>query len=113
MKKSDSLSVYDIIESMEMIIYYLENCSLDDLQNDVMRQDAIIRRFQVIGEAASKVSEASKIQFQTIDWKEMKSFRNFLVHEYRRILIPILFKTIKDILPTQLQYLKEIDLTKI
>lgn len=113
MKKSDNLSVYDMIESIETVIYYLENCTLEELQNDNMRKDAVIRRYQVIGEAASKVSEKTKLQFQTFEWRKMKNFRNFLIHEYRKIIVDILYKTAKEILPTQLQYLKQIDLTKI
>lgn len=107
---TDKVLINDIIESIKIISHYLKDCSLEDLQNDLMRQDAIIRRFEIIGEAASKVSDPLKKKYNAIDWRDMKSMRNFLIHDYKNVTIKLIFETSKTILPAQLEKLKEIEI---
>ena len=113
MKNTDGLYVDDIIESIEIIIYYLQKYTIDGFLKDRVLIDAIIRRYSVVGEADSHVSETTKNLFPKIDWKQMKGMRNYVIHQYGKIDYNLLFDTAKNILPTQLQYLKEIDLSKI
>ena len=64
-----------------------------------MIQDGVIRRFAVIGEAANKLSEDFKSEYKEIEWKNMVSMRNFLLHEYFNIDLDIVWDTIKLDLP--------------
>lgn len=67
-----------------------------------MLQDAVIRRFEIIGEASSKISDAFKVSHPQIQWKLMKAMRNKLIHEYFGVSAHTLFQTIQIDLP-QLQ----------
>ncbi|MDX2191027.1 MAG: HepT-like ribonuclease domain-containing protein [Bacteroidota bacterium] len=113
MKRTDKQFIEDIMDCIRTIQYYLRDCSLNDLQNDRMRKDAIIRNYQVIGEAASRVTEITKKKYPEINWREMKSMRNFLIHQYSEITTKTLFETSQNVLPNQLELLKNIDLNTI
>lgn len=60
MSRSDEVYLSDILESVDIILYYTENKTEFDFLQDMMLQDAAIRRFEIIGEASSKISEFTK-----------------------------------------------------
>lgn len=56
--------------------------SLNDLQKKWLEQDAMIRNFEIIGEASNHISEQTKRSYPSVNWKEMKGMRNYISHEY-------------------------------
>ena len=73
-----------------------------------MLQDAVYRRFEIIGEAATKVSDAFKEAHSDIEWRLMKLMRNKLIHEYFGISSNAVFATIREDLPPLLAKMKMI-----
>ncbi|WP_394771936.1 DUF86 domain-containing protein [Mucilaginibacter sp.] len=71
--------------------------------NDFMLQDAVTRRFEIIGEASTKISETLKTQHPQIQWRLMKGMRNKLIHEYFGVSPVTIYSTAK----LDLQILKE------
>lgn len=61
--------------------------------------DAVIRNFEIIGEAANHVPDPIQAKFAKIPWGHMKAMRNILIHEYFGVDIEVLWKTINDDLP--------------
>jgi uncharacterized protein with HEPN domain len=108
MSRSDKVYLQDILESLESILTYTENKTEFEFVNDLMLQDAVIRRFEIIGEASSKISENVKNSNPTVQWRLMKEMRNKLIHEYFGISAITIYSTIKldlPILKEQLQNL--------
>jgi uncharacterized protein with HEPN domain len=66
MSRSDKVYLEDILESIEIIFSYTDNKTEFEFIKDLMMQDAVTRRFEIIGEAASKVSESIKNTHPTI-----------------------------------------------
>jgi len=64
-----------------------------------MLQDAVIRRFEILGEAAGKVSAGYKDTTPQIKWNLMKSMRNKLIYEYFGVSAGTLYATIQIDLP--------------
>ena len=64
-----------------------------------MLQDAVVRRFEIIGEASSKISENIKDENPDIQWRLMKRMRNKLVHEYYGVSPETIYSTIQTDLP--------------
>ena len=108
MSRSDQVYIQDIIESIEMIFTYVDNKTDFEFSRDLMLQDAVIRRFEIIGEAASKISEQTKTQNPTVQWKLMKAMRNKLIHEYFGVSAVTIYSTIKFDLPILKQQLDKI-----
>ena len=64
-----------------------------------MLQGAVIRRFEIIGEAASKISEKIKNENPEVQWRLIKEMRNKLIHEYFGVSAITIYSTIKFDLP--------------
>ena len=73
-----------------------------------MLQDAVYRRFEIIGEASTKVSGSFKDLHSDIEWRLMKLMRNKLIHEYFGISSSSVYATIIEDLPSLLAKLKKI-----
>ena len=56
-KRDNALLIRDMIESAQKIMSYTKDMSFDDFQNDNKTIDAVIRNFEIIGEAANRLTE--------------------------------------------------------
>ncbi len=73
--------------------------SYEDYENDSRTKDAVERNFEIIGEAASRVSEDFKNAHPQIEWRIIKDFRNFIIHEYFGIDNQIVWDIVENRLP--------------
>ena len=99
MSRSDNVYLQDIIGAIEIILEYIENKTESEFVNDQMLQDAVIRRFEIIGEASTKISEDIKNKNPGIQWRLMKGMRNKLIHEYFGVSAITIYSTVKLDLP--------------
>jgi uncharacterized protein with HEPN domain len=81
-----------------------KNLSIDDFHNNLLVQDAVIRNFEIIGEATKKLSDDFKKINHELPWKEMAGMRNKLIHDYMGVDINIIWATLQKDLP----YLKSL-----
>jgi uncharacterized protein with HEPN domain len=81
-KREPSLLIEDIIDSAQKIIEYTHNLSFEAFTNDSKTIDAVIRNFEIIGEAANRLPEDFKKIHSNIDWHRIRGFRNRIVHDY-------------------------------
>lgn len=56
--------------------------TLDNFETKWIEQDAMIRNFEIIGEASNHISDETKKNYPTLEWKEMRAMRNYITHEY-------------------------------
>ena len=108
MIRDDTVYVQDIIVSIEIITDYINGQSEAEFEHNMMLQDAVYRRFEIIGEASTKISENFKQAHPEIEWRLMKLMRNKLIHEYFGISATSVFTTITNDLPPLLIKLKAI-----
>lgn len=94
-KRSDQFLLEDIIESINKIERYTEGLSKDQFQKDEMRLDAVIRNFEIIGEAANRLSKEIYANYPDVKWRRMVGFRNRIVHEYFGIDFDILWSIVE------------------
>lgn len=99
MRRSHLLYLEDILESAGSIQDYTASFTFDELIKDKMRIDAIVRNFEIIGEAASKISQEIKDKYPIVEWQKISDFRNVLAHEYFGIKYKIMWDMIKNKLP--------------
>ncbi len=81
-KRDEFLLVEDMMESASKILRYSKGLSYQEFVNDDKTIDAIIRNFEIIGEASARISIPFKEKFSDIEWRKLKGFRNRLIHEY-------------------------------
>ena len=80
---------------------YTQDMNYDDFVKDSKTIDAVIRNFEIIGEAANRLPESYKDIHPEIDWHRIRGFRNRIVHDYMGIDFGIVW-AIRD------QYLNEL-----
>ena len=97
--KDDSLYIEHILQSINSIFDYTQNITKQDFARNKMIQDAVIRNFEIIGEATKKVSEDYKQVHYEVPWKAMSGMRDKLIHDYIGVDIAVLWKTIVEDLP--------------
>lgn len=76
------LYLNDILESGHAIQLYVEGITYDIFCKERMRVSAVVREFEIIGEAVGKLPETIKANYPDVPWREVKDFRNMLIHEY-------------------------------
>ena len=91
-KRNPILLIEDIIESCYKIKNYTKEYSFDDFVSDPKTIDAVIRNFEIIGEAANRLPDDFKDSHQHIDWFRIRGFRNRIVHDYFGIDYSIVWK---------------------
>jgi uncharacterized protein with HEPN domain len=109
-KREPKLLISDILESAHKIIDYTKGQTFEDFIKDSKTVDAVIRNFEIIGEAANRLPEEFKNQFSEVDWLRIRGFRNRIVHDYFGIDYSIVWNIKESFLPemiAQLQPLTE------
>ena len=91
-KRNPQHLIEDILESCHKIMDYTKDYSFEDFISDQKTIDAVIRNFEIIGEAANRMPEDFKDSHQEIDWFRIRGFRNRIVHDYFGIDYSIVWK---------------------
>jgi uncharacterized protein with HEPN domain len=108
-KRSDRLYCRDILESGAAIQSYIEGIDFDTFVRERMRYSAVIREFEIIGEAVGKLSADAKQAYSDIPWLDIKDFRNLLAHEYFGVDLEIVWNTIQKDLPRLLRAVQKME----
>ena len=95
----DNALIFDILESARLAASYLDEVSREHFLDDVQLQDDVIRRIEIIGEAAGRLTEETKESFPDLPWQDMTDMRNFLIHQYGDVDPQVVWDTVKLDLP--------------
>jgi uncharacterized protein with HEPN domain len=107
-KRDLRLYCADILDSGSAIIEFVNGLSFEQFCNDRKTYSAVIREFEIIGEAVGKLPEALKGRRPDVEWQDIKDFRNLLTHEYFGVDLEIVWKIIDDDLPVLMEAIREI-----
>jgi len=70
--------------------------------------DAVVRNFEIIGEAANRIPEVYKQQYPDVTWLRLKGLRNRIVHEYFGVDLNILWTIIENDLDALIKQIRDI-----
>ena len=79
-KRDNKLLLEDMLESAQKILKYTRGFDRDKFLSDEKTADAVVRNFEIIGEAANRIQDEFKFDTPHIDWKKLRGFRNRIVH---------------------------------
>ena len=97
--KDDRLYLVHIVEALRKILRY--TCGgRDAFLADEMIQDAVYRNFLVIGEAAKRISEATRALDSSVPWRGMAGLRDVMVHQYEGVQADLVWQIREDQLKT-------------
>jgi len=98
----------DILEAIEKILQFREGVSFETFSADEMRKDAVIRNFEVIGEAIKKLPPELTGRYPDIDWKRIAGLRDTLIHGYFNVKPTVLWDIMNEDLPTLKKEIKTV-----
>jgi uncharacterized protein with HEPN domain len=98
----------DLILAMSRISEYTKVHTLESFIEDYKTIDAVVRNFEVIGEAARKIPEEIKLKYPEVPWAEMYLLRNKVIHEYFGIDYEIIWDVAINHLPENKSQIEEI-----
>ena len=93
------LYLEDIALSMQRVQEYITGLDFQQFKWDYKTVDAVVRNFEIIGEASKNVPATIKDKYSNIPWDEMYRLRNMISHEYFGIDYEILWDISINYLP--------------
>jgi uncharacterized protein with HEPN domain len=88
--------LFDIVDAIEKIENFTEGLNFKEFENDDKTVFAVIRAFEIIGEAVKKIPEDIKDDNKNIPWKLISGMRDKLIHDYFGVDIKVVWETIKE-----------------
>lgn len=82
MKRDVGLFIEDILDSIKNIKDFAKGLNKDKFSKDNLRQSAIIRQLEIIGEAVKNIPDSFRGRYPKIPWKDISGFRDKLSHAY-------------------------------
>ena len=98
-EKDSLIFVKHILENIEDIEKFSKNLSEKEFEKDVLKQKAIIRSIEVIGEATKNIPDSFKEKYPKISWKDIVGTRDKLIHHYFGVDLNSVWKVVKEDIP--------------
>ncbi|MBD2313503.1 DUF86 domain-containing protein [Desertifilum sp. FACHB-1129] len=89
----------DMLNAAKLAQDFVAGISWETFQTDLMRQAAVTRQIEIIGEAARRISEATQAELPDIPWRALIGMRNRIVHEYDRLNLEIIWNATQASIP--------------
>ena len=102
------LYIEDIELSMTRILEYTKGMDMLKFKQSSITVDAVVRNFEIIGEAAKYIPEHLKVNYQEIPWNKMSGLRNLISHEYFGVDYEMIWEIISSELPKNLVDIRKI-----
>ena len=99
MKREYKLFIQDIKECIAQIDKFVGNMTFEEFKADEMVSSAVVRKLEVIGEAAKNIPTEIRQKYKELPWSDMAKMRDKIIHGYFGVDYEVVWKTIKEKLP--------------
>ena len=90
----DIAYLLDIMESARLALDYVKGKTRVEFFDDLQCQDAVIRRLEIMGEAARRISVKTHEDYPDLPWSDLIGMRNIMIHEYDAVDLHIVWETV-------------------
>jgi uncharacterized protein with HEPN domain len=105
----DKESVLDITEAVRKILAYTAGVTLAEFLANDEKQDAVLRRILVVGEATKRLSFEFRQLYPEIPWRDIAGIRDIIVHDYNRVDAETIWDVVQNDLPGLMTFLNSLE----
>ncbi len=98
--RNHRLYLKDIFEAMDAVQAFVEGMNFDAFVADDKTTSAVVRKLEIIGEAAKNVPETIRQEYSQVPWQQMAGMRDRIIHRYFAVNHVIVWNTVKDHIPS-------------
>ncbi len=99
MSRFTEILLREILEAIRLIQGYTSGLTQEQFEGDSEKQDAVIRRLEIIGEAVKGLPSDLRAKYPDVPWRDIAGARDVLVHEYFRVDLGLTWAMVQNDLP--------------
>ena len=107
-KRDELVFLEDILDCIVKIEAYTADLTEKEFEDNTEKQDAVIRRIEIIGEAVKNISQETRAKKTNIPWREMAGMRDIVIHQYFGVTIGLVWRVATSEIPDLKGKIKEI-----
>lgn len=107
-KRKPDVYLQDILESIQQIEEYLNGVKEDEFYKNFEKQDAVLRRLEIIGEAVKHLPNKIRNRYNEIPWRKIAGMRDIIIHEYFGVTLSMIWVVAQRDLPDLKSKIQEI-----
>ena len=112
MNRDINLFIDDILQNIKDIESFSKGLTKDKFQNNKLKQNAIIRSLEIIGEAVKNIPDSFRDKHPEIPWRKIAGFRDILSHAYFGVSMDRVWNIIEKDLPDLKKEIEKIKINK-
>lgn len=106
MPRDDTFHLRYMLEAAQISLSFAQGRTRDSLDDDLLFFYALVKAVEIIGEAASHLTDDFKAQHPEVEWRDIIGMRNRLVHVYYDINHDLLWRAAQDDVPALIPQLE-------
>ncbi len=107
-RRDPRISLRHMLDHAREAVALADGKSREDLDTNRQLNLALVRLLEIVGEAAGRVSEATRAGYANVPWSQIVGLRNRLIHGYDEVDFDVLWRIVQVDLPVLIQQLVEI-----